>query len=51
MKRMGEVDAAQQELDMALEIYNSVVPANDRADTIDDLDDEDFDHWIMFWSR
>ena len=53
MSRDGkkEKQAAKEELNTALEIYNSVVPPQNRVGNIDELDDEDFDHWIMFWSR
>lgn len=49
--KMDREEEAKEELDMALEIFNSIVPLEDRVGSIDDLDDEDFDHWIMFWSR
>ena len=51
MKKIDQEEEAKKELDMALAIFNSIVPPDDRVDSIDDLDDEDFDHWIMFWSR
>ncbi|OKO98494.1 hypothetical protein PENSUB_9170 [Penicillium subrubescens] len=51
LKKMGEEAKAEQELDAALDTFNSIVPPEDRVESIDDLDDEDFDHWIMFWSR
>lgn len=54
LKKMGEDDKSGQELDAALDTFNSIVPIvppEDRVESIDDLDDEDFDHWIMFWSR
>lgn len=51
MKRLGQDEAAQTELNAALQIYNDFVPEEDRAERIEDLDDEDFDHWVMFWSR
>lgn len=51
LKQMGEKEKAKEELNMALDTFNSVVPPADRVNSIDDLDDEDFDHWIMFWSR
>jgi hypothetical protein len=51
LKKMDLEEEAKQELDMALDIFNSIVPPPDRVKNIDELDDEDFDHWIMFWSR
>ncbi|VUC32070.1 unnamed protein product [Clonostachys rosea] len=42
---------AEKEFDMALVIFNDIVDPEDRVGGIDELDDEDFDHWIMFWSR
>jgi tetratricopeptide (TPR) repeat protein len=51
LQKLGQSDEAGKELDLALETFNSVVPPADRVGSIDDLDDEDFDHWIMFWSR
>jgi tetratricopeptide (TPR) repeat protein len=51
LKKLDREEEAKQELDAALETFNSVVPPEDRVGSIDDLDDEDFDHWIMFWSR
>lgn len=51
LKKMGENVKAEQELEAALDTFNSIVPPEDRVESIDDLDDEDFDHWIMFWSR
>ena len=51
MKKLGQEQEANKEFDMALDIFNSIVPLEDRVGNIDDLDDEDFDHWIMFWSR
>ncbi|KAJ6782045.1 hypothetical protein PWT90_03863 [Aphanocladium album] len=50
-QRSGQGEESRAEFGKALTIYNSMVPAEDRADKIEDLDDEDFDHWIMFWSR
>jgi hypothetical protein len=51
LKKNDQETEAKKELDMALDIFNSIVPPADRVGSIDDLDDEDFDHWIMFWSR
>lgn len=51
MKKMDQKEEAKKELDMALDIFNSIVPPEDRAASIGELDDEDFDHRIMFWSR
>ncbi len=51
LKKMDEKEEANIELATALDIFNSIVPLEDRVGSIDDLDDEDFDHWIMFWSR
>lgn len=51
MQKMGELEEAKKELDTALEIFNEIVPPDDRVGSIDELDDDDFDHWIMFWSR
>ncbi|GLI79324.1 hypothetical protein PoHVEF18_007654 [Penicillium ochrochloron] len=51
LKTLGEDDKAEREMDAALDTFNSIVPPEDRVKSIDDLDDEDFDHWIMFWSR
>ncbi|KAL0937493.1 tetratricopeptide repeat domain-containing protein [Colletotrichum truncatum] len=51
LKKTDREAEAKKELDMALDIFNSVVPPEDRVGSIDELDDEDFDHWIMFWSR
>ncbi len=50
-QRTGHEEDAKAEFARALRIYNSIVPAGEGADKIEDLDDEDFDHWIMFWSR
>ncbi|XWW92674.1 hypothetical protein V2A60_000599 [Cordyceps javanica] len=50
-QRTGQEEDSVAEFDKALSIYNSMVPVKDRAEKIEDLDDEDFDHWIMFWSR
>ncbi|KAJ3497234.1 hypothetical protein NLG97_g2061 [Lecanicillium saksenae] len=49
--RTGQGEDSEAEFEKALRIYNSMVPPEDQADKIEDLDDEDFDHWIMFWSR
>ena len=46
--QMGQEEEGKQEFDTALELFNRVVPAEDRVGSIDELDDEDFDHWIMF---
>lgn len=51
LKKLGEDDEAEREMDAALDTFNSIVPPEDRVESIHDLDDEDFDHWIMFWSR
>lgn len=51
LNQIGEDEKAQLDLDAALATFNSIVPPEDRVGSIDDLDDEDFDHWIMFWSR
>jgi hypothetical protein len=51
MKQMDQEEEASKEMDTALDIFNSFVPPEDRVESIDELDDEDFDHWIMFWSR
>ncbi|KAJ5163160.1 uncharacterized protein N7500_004990 [Penicillium coprophilum] len=51
LKQMDQEEEANKEMDTALDIFNSFVSPEDRAGTIDELDDEDFDHWIMFWSR
>jgi tetratricopeptide (TPR) repeat protein len=51
LKKMDQEEEAKKELDTALDIFNSIVPPEDRVGSIDELDDEDFDHWIMFWSR
>lgn len=48
---MDREKEAKKELDTALDIFNTVVPPEDRVGSIDELDDKDFDHWIMFWSR
>ncbi|KAJ5184935.1 hypothetical protein N7472_009775 [Penicillium cf. griseofulvum] len=51
MKQMDQEEEASKEMNTALDIFNSFVPPEDRVGSIDELDDEDFDHWIMFWSR
>jgi hypothetical protein len=51
MKKIDQEEEAKEELDMALDIFNSIVPPESRVGSIDELDDEDFDHQIMFWSR
>ena len=51
LEKLDQEEEAKKELDTALEIFNSIVPLEDRVGSIDELDDEDFDHWIMFWSR
>ncbi|KAJ5794326.1 tetratricopeptide repeat domain-containing protein [Penicillium paradoxum] len=51
LRKMEQEEEAEKEMDTALEIFNSIVPLEDRVGSIDKLDDEDFDHWIMFWSR
>lgn len=48
---MDQEEEAKEELQTALEIFNTIVPPEDRVGSIDELDDEDFDHWIIFWSR
>lgn len=48
---MGHKEAAKEELDTALDMFNTIVPPEDRVGGIGVLDDEDFDHWIMFLSR
>jgi hypothetical protein len=35
----------------ALRLFNDVVLPGERVASINKLDDEDFDHHIMFWSR
>jgi len=39
---------AKQELDTTLSIFNSAVPPKGRVGSMGDLDDEDFDHCIIF---
>ena len=51
LKKLDQEKEANKELDTALRIFNSIVPLEDRVGSIDELDDEDFDYWIMFWSR
>jgi hypothetical protein len=48
---MDQEEEAKKEIDTALDIFNSVVSPEDRVGSIDELDDEDFDRCIMFWSR
>ncbi|KAL9028880.1 MAG: hypothetical protein Q9196_002811, partial [Gyalolechia fulgens] len=51
LEKLDREEEAKKELDTALKIFNSIVPLEDRVGSIDELDDEDIDHWIMFWSR
>lgn len=51
LNMMDQEEEAKEELQTALEIFNTIVPPEDRVGSIDELDDEDFDHWIIFWSR
>ncbi|KAJ5959970.1 Tetratricopeptide-like helical [Penicillium vulpinum] len=51
MKQIDQQEEAKKEMGTAFDIFNSFVPSEDRAGSIDEVDDEDFDHWIMFWSR
>ena len=51
MKKIEQEDDAKKELATALDIFNSIVPPEDRVGSIEGLDDEDFDHWVMFWFR
>lgn len=48
---MDAEEDAKKEFAIALDMFNSIVPPEDRVGDVDELDDEDFDHWIMFWSR
>lgn len=41
---MGKEEGAKKEPDWALDIFNGIVPEEDRVGSIGDLYDEDFDH-------
>lgn len=51
LQRTGREEESRADFDRALSICNSMVPAEDCSGKIEDLDNEDFDHWIMFCSR
>lgn len=42
---------AKKELETALDIFNGIVPSEDRVQNIEELEEKNLDHWIMFWSR
>lgn len=46
-----EEKEAKKELNLVLDIFNSIVSSEDGMGSIENLDDKNFDHWIMFWSK
>lgn len=48
LQRTGREEESRAVSDRALGIYNSMVPAEDCAGKTEDLDEEDFDPWVMF---
>ena len=47
----GKLKEAEADFAIALRLYNELNGPSKRASKIEDLNDSDFDHKIMFWSR
>lgn len=48
-ERLGKLTEAKADLDVARELWTKMCPDDLRR--FEDLEDEDFDQRIMFWSR
>jgi hypothetical protein len=48
-ERLGKLTEAKEDLDMARELWRKMCPDDLRR--FEDLDDEDFNQRIIFWSR
>lgn len=51
LEKTSQSTIARKELETALDIFNSIVPSEDRVQNIEELEEKNLDRWIMFWSR